>query len=72
MPFSAGLRNCIGQGFAMNEMKVALSKILLKFKLRADEANPPRRIMQLTMKSTTGVRIFVQPRDTTETEPAAI
>ena len=57
----------------MNEMKVAVAKVIQKFKLRADEDNPPSRIMTLSMKSTTGVRIFVQPRDTTDTtEPTSM
>ncbi|XP_075973854.1 cytochrome P450 4C1-like isoform X2 [Anticarsia gemmatalis] len=31
IPFSAGLRNCIGQKFAMMEMKIAITKILQEF-----------------------------------------
>ncbi|KOB67392.1 Cytochrome P450 monooxygenase Cyp4M5 [Operophtera brumata] len=33
IPFSAGPRNCIGQKFAMMEMKSAISEILRKFEL---------------------------------------
>ncbi|GLH16741.1 Cytochrome P450 4c3, partial [Gryllus bimaculatus] len=33
VPFSAGPRNCIGQKFAMMEMKAAVSKILRNYKL---------------------------------------
>ncbi|CAK1540092.1 unnamed protein product [Leptosia nina] len=33
IPFSAGPRNCIGQKFAMMEMKSALSAILMRFKV---------------------------------------
>ncbi|XP_013134893.1 PREDICTED: cytochrome P450 4C1-like [Papilio polytes] len=33
IPFSAGPRNCIGQKFAMMQMKTAVSAILLNFKL---------------------------------------
>ncbi|KPJ11478.1 Cytochrome P450 4C1 [Papilio machaon] len=37
IPFSAGPRNCIGQKFAMQEMKCALSEICRNFRLRAPE-----------------------------------
>jgi cytochrome P450 family 4 len=34
VPFSAGPRNCIGQKFAMLELKTIMSSVLLKFKLK--------------------------------------
>ena len=35
VPFSAGARNCIGQKFAMLEMKIVLSSIIRKYKLKS-------------------------------------
>lgn len=36
-PFSAGARSCIGQKFAMNELKVILTKVLLNYNIRSLE-----------------------------------
>lgn len=36
-PFSAGPRNCIGQKFAMLEMKATVSKLLRNFEFRLSE-----------------------------------
>ncbi|CAH1398071.1 unnamed protein product [Nezara viridula] len=37
IPFSAGPRNCIGQKFAMLDMKVIVSNLVLNYKIESDE-----------------------------------
>ncbi|CAK8671615.1 unnamed protein product [Clavelina lepadiformis] len=62
LPFSAGSRNCIGQNFAMNEVKVVLSHILRNYVLYLDDQTP-EPIMQASavLRSINGIFIKFQP-----------
>ncbi|XP_059165728.1 ultra-long-chain fatty acid omega-hydroxylase-like [Physella acuta] len=62
LPFSAGSRNCIGQNFAMNEMKITIAKVIKNFKLTLDLNKPARRFTCATMKAENGVMVFAVPR----------
>ncbi|XP_058822327.1 cytochrome P450 4d2-like isoform X2 [Topomyia yanbarensis] len=61
IPFSAGPRNCIGQKFAMLELKSTISKVIRHYRLT--EAGPePTLIVQLTLKPKDGLKIAFVPR----------
>ncbi|XP_061770989.1 cytochrome P450 4B1 [Nerophis ophidion] len=64
VPFSAGPRNCIGQNFAMNEMKVVVALTLRRFHLIEDPTMKPKLIPRLVLRSINGIHISIKAVDT--------
>nr|QZM07462.1 cytochrome P450 monooxygenase CYP4BN52 [Lasioderma serricorne] len=63
IPFSAGVRNCIGQKFAMLEMKSAISKLVRNFEfLPADPPIPLELTSETVLKSVTGIHLRIKER----------
>ncbi|XP_064648895.1 cytochrome P450 4F1-like [Lineus longissimus] len=55
VPFSAGPRNCIGQNFALNELRVAVSRIVKNFKIGLDRSRPMKRMPKAVMRTENGL-----------------
>ncbi|XP_069680204.1 cytochrome P450 4C1-like isoform X2 [Periplaneta americana] len=63
IPFSAGPRNCIGQKFAMLEVKMVLSSILRSYEVRsADKSEDLVLVLEIVFRSKNGFRITLSPR----------
>ena len=62
IPFSAGPRNCIGQKFAMNEVKIVIAKIIRNFYLKSIDPRDKLVIVgEMILRSINGLKIsFVQ------------
>ena len=62
IPFSAGPRNCIGQKFAMLEMKMVLSSILRSYKVKA-VGDFPVALPEIVLRPENGVHVQIAKRD---------
>ncbi|KAL4221126.1 hypothetical protein ACF0H5_019385 [Mactra antiquata] len=63
VPFSAGPRNCIGQNFAMMEMKIMIARIIHRFKVETVPGHVYKKKSSVVMKSENGVLLKLIPRD---------
>jgi cytochrome P450 family 4 len=63
IPFSAGPRNCIGQKFAVNEMKSCICHIIRSFELTVSKEHEELDIYgDLILKSTGGIVLKIENR----------
>jgi cytochrome P450 len=63
IPFGGGVRRCLGAGFSMLEMRVVLSTLLSRAKMRVADAEPePAARRLLVMAPSRGARIVLEPR----------
>ena len=63
IPFSAGSRNCIGQNFAMNEMKVVIATVVQRVSLAVDESHPVEMVPRVVLRSKNDIKLFVKSHD---------
>ena len=62
LPFSAGPRNCIGQTFAMSEMKVCVARILHQFEMWVDGSHHVEMLPELVNRPKDGIKLFFKKR----------
>lgn len=63
IPFSAGSRNCIGQKFAMLEMKATISAVLRHYKLSLEDPSETLWfVLDVVLASLNGTRLKLEPR----------
>ncbi|KAI1307665.1 Cytochrome P450 4c3 [Halotydeus destructor] len=63
IPFSSGARNCIGQKFAMNEMKIIVAHIVRRFKLKSLQTLDELRLAnEIVMKPMRPMAMEFMPR----------
>ncbi|XP_076585043.1 cytochrome P450 4V8 [Chaetodon auriga] len=66
IPFSAGLRNCIGQRFALMEEKVVIGSVLRKFNVEACEKRADMQpVGELILRPEKGMWIKLEKREQT-------
>lgn len=63
LPFSGGARNCIGQKFAMIELKCTLSRLVREFEFGAVEGFQMQLVPEMVLKSLNGVMVRLRKRN---------
>ncbi|KAL4233192.1 Cytochrome P450 4X1 [Mactra antiquata] len=62
IPFSAGSRNCIGQSFAMNEIKINIAKVVKRFEVTVVPSKEAVIIPDVVMRAENGLYVGFKPR----------
>ncbi len=61
IPFSAGYRNCIGQSFAMNEMRTVIASIVHRFAITLEGNQSIELVPKVILKTKNDIKVRVEP-----------
>nr|QNS30001.1 cytochrome P450 [Nothapodytes nimmoniana] len=61
LPFATGPRNCVGQSFAIMEVKIILAMLISRFRFTISESYRHAPVIVLTIKPKHGVQICLNP-----------
>ncbi|VVC33960.1 Cytochrome P450, conserved site,Cytochrome P450,Cytochrome P450, E-class, group I [Cinara cedri] len=63
IPFSAGPRNCIGQKFAMNVLKITIATFLKSYKVRSlDPEDKLGLVSEIVLNALNGIKLTIEER----------
>ena len=62
IPFLIGSRNCIGQVFALNEIKIVVAKTIYSYNLQIREDYQPKHLISVVLKAVNGLWLTVRQR----------
>lgn len=62
LPFGLGGRRCVGEDFALLELRAILARLLQHFRIEIEASHPIIARPQLTLKPAYGVRLRIEPR----------
>jgi cytochrome P450 len=62
LPFGLGGRRCVGEDFALLELRAVLARVLQRFHVEIDPAHPVVPKPELTLKPAHGVQLRIEPR----------
>ncbi|NES76643.1 MULTISPECIES: cytochrome P450 [Okeania] len=72
LPFGGGTRMCIGDAFAIYEMKLVLATILSKYKLELADRRPVKpKVRGITLLPTGGVKMIMKGQRSCQAKPLA-
>jgi len=62
LPFGLGGRRCVGEDFALLELRAVLARVLQRYRIEVDPSHPVVARPELTLKPRDGVRLRIEAR----------